>query len=104
MVLVDFPEEADLAAGKLGSGPIGQLLQAMLKACGYAPQSVHLWARWRTAAPRAAHYQRKTWQLLADFARHQIKVAQPGRLLLLGSAVSEAVLGQELMSGSRKFT
>ncbi|HMS18952.1 uracil-DNA glycosylase family protein [uncultured Sphingorhabdus sp.] len=97
MVLVDFPEEADLAAGKLGSGPIGQLLQAMLKACGYAPQSVHLSAL-AHSRPASGALPPQDIPILGEFARHQIKVAQPGRLLLLGSAVSEALLGEELMS------
>lgn len=97
MVFVDFPEEADLATGKLGSGPVGQLLQAMLKACGYAPQSVHL-AALAHSRPASGALPPQDLPILGDFARHQIKVAQPGKLLLLGSAVSEALLGEELMS------
>lgn len=97
MVVVDFPEEADLATGKLGNGPVGQLLNAMLKACGYTPQNVHLSAL-AHSRPASGALPPQDIPVLGDFARHQIKVAQPRKLLLLGSAVSEALLGEELMS------
>ena len=97
MVLVDFPEEADLTTGKLGSGPVGQLLQAMLKACGYTPQSVHL-AALAYSRPASSALPPQDIPVLGEFASHQIKVARPGKLLLLGSTVSEALLGEELMS------
>ncbi len=97
MIFVDFPEEADLAAGKLGHGPVGQSLQAMLKACGYAAQNVHL-AALAHSRPASGALPPQDMPVLGDFARHQIKVTKPGKLLLLGSSVSEALLGQELMS------
>jgi uracil-DNA glycosylase family 4 len=78
MILVDFPEEADLAAGKLGHGPVGQLLQAMLKACGYAAQNVHL-AALAHSRPASGALPPQDMPILGDFARHQIKVAQPGK-------------------------
>ncbi len=96
MVFVDFPEEEDLHAGALGHGPVGILLQAMLKACGYAPQNVHLSALAHSRPASGALVPSDT-PLLADFARHQIKLCQPEQLLFLGSAVSETLLGQELM-------
>ena len=96
MVLVDFPEEEDLRAESFGNGPVGRLLQAMLAACGYAPQELYLGAL-AHSRPASGALPGADMALLADFARYQIKVAQPARLLCLGSAVSEAVLGQELM-------
>lgn len=96
MVLFDFPEEDDLRAGALGNGAIGTLLHAMLKACGYAPENVHLSALAHSRPASGALLPTDLPQL-AEFARYQIKIAQPKRLLLLGSAVSEAILGQELM-------
>ena len=96
MVLVDFPEEEDLRAGTLGNGPVGALLQAMLKACGYTPQNVYVGAL-AHSRPASGAIAASDMPLLADFARHQIKIAQPRQLLFLGSAVTEALLGQELM-------
>lgn len=96
MVLVDFPEEEDLRIGKLGNGPVGALLQAMLKACGYASEKIYLGAL-AHSRPASGALSPADLPLLADFARHQIKFARPEKLLFLGSAVSEALLGQELM-------
>ena len=97
MVLVDFPEEEDLQAGSLGSGPVGALLHAMVKACGYAEAKVYIGAL-AHSRPASGALSPSDLPLLANFARHQIKVSQPKRLLFLGSTVSEALLGQELMS------
>ena len=97
MVLMDFPEEEDLRAGVLGNGPVGTLLQAMLRACGYAPQNVHLGAL-AYSRPASGALSPADLPLLADFARHQIKVTRPQKLLFLGTTVSEALLGEELMT------
>jgi uracil-DNA glycosylase len=35
--------------------------------------------------------------LLADFVRHQVSLVQPKVIVLFGTAVCEALLGQELM-------
>ena len=96
MVLIDFPEEEDLRVGNLGNGPVGALLRAMLKACGYAPEKIYLGAL-AHSRPASGALSPADLPVLADFARHQIKIAQPEKLLFLGSAVSETLLGQELM-------
>lgn len=96
MVLLDFPEEEDLRAGTLCNGAVGHLLHAMLKACGYAPDEVYLGAL-AHSRPASGALPSQDMALLGDFARHQIALAKPQRLLLLGTAVSEALLGKELM-------
>lgn len=96
MVIVDFPEEDDLQAGTFGHGPVGKLLHAMLKACGFAPDEVHITAL-AHSRPASGAIPQQDVSLLAKFAQHQIKVATPERVLLLGTAVSEALTGKELM-------
>ena len=96
MVLTDFPESEDIIAGELGHGAVGKLLQAMLSACGYSTGEVHL-AALAHCRPASGALPKQDANLLADFARHQIKIVQPKRMLLLGTAVSEILLGKELM-------
>lgn len=96
MVLLDFPEEEDLRAGSLGHGAVGNLLHAMLKACGYAPDEISLTAL-AHSRPASGAIPQQDIALLGDFARHRIGLAKPQRLLLLGSSVSEALTGKELM-------
>jgi uracil-DNA glycosylase len=96
MILTDFPEPEDFLAGELGHGAAGQLLQAMLSACGYSVGEVHL-AALAYSRPASGALPKQEANLLANFARHQIKTVQPKRLLLLGTAVSEIILGKELM-------
>jgi len=97
MVICDFPEEAELASGQMGHGPTGQLLKAMVTACGYDPARVHI-AALAHSRPASGALPPNDISLLADFARHHIAVAKPQRLLLLGTAVSEILTGTELMS------
>jgi DNA polymerase len=97
MVIYDLPEDADIAAGQLGSGPEGQLLHAIIRACGYLPTQVHITAL-AHSRPAIGALPPADLPLLAKFARHQISVIRPNRILLLGTAVSEALAGQELMA------
>lgn len=97
MVFLDFPEEEDLRAGTLGQGPVGQLLQAMLKACGYGPDNVYIGAL-AYSRPATGALPEPDVKLLNDFARHQIKVVKPRKLLLLGAAVADTLLGEDLMT------
>jgi uracil-DNA glycosylase len=97
MVLCDFPEEAELAAASLGNGPTGQLLKAMVRAIGLDDAQVHI-AALAHSRPASVALPPQDVSLLADFARHQIAVAKPQKLLLLGSAVSEILTGEDLMA------
>lgn len=96
MVFVDFPEEEDLRTGALGHGAVGNLLHAMLKACGYASHEVYLTAL-AHSRPASGAIPPQDIALLGDFARHRIGLAKPQKLLLLGSSVSEALMGKSLM-------
>jgi uracil-DNA glycosylase len=96
MVFTDFPEAEDLDAGQLGQGRMGRLLRAMLSACGYTMDQVYL-AALAYSRPASGALPKADSTVLADFARHQIKVTQPRQLLFFGSAVSEILLNKELM-------
>jgi uracil-DNA glycosylase len=97
MVLCDFPEEAELAAASLGNGPTGELLKAMVRAMGFDAAQVHIGAL-AHSRPASGALPPQDASLLADFARHQVAVAKPQKLLLLGSAVSEILTGEDLMA------
>jgi DNA polymerase len=97
MVLCDFPEEAELTVAGLGTGQTGQLLTAMVRAMGLNAAEVHIGAL-AHSRPASAALPAQDAHLLADFARHQIAVVKPQKLLLLGSAVSEIVTGEGLMT------
>ena len=97
MVIYDLPEEADIAAGQLGNGPTGQLLKAMFGACGYLSGQVHITALAHSRSASGA-LPPADLPLLAKFAQHQISLVRPQRMLLLGTAVSTALTGQELMA------
>jgi DNA polymerase len=97
MVLCDFPEEAELAAASLGTGPTGQLLKAMVRAMGFDATEVHIGAL-AHSRPASGAIPAQDSSLLADFARHQIALVKPQSLLLLGSTVSEILTGEDLMA------
>ncbi len=97
MVICDFPEEAELAGGSLGLGPTGELLKAMVRAMGIDAAKVHMGAL-AHSRPAGGALPSEDASLLADFARHQIAVVNPQKLLLLGSAVSEILNGEDLMT------
>ena len=92
MIVADMPSGEDCASGALISGEAGRLFDAMLKAIGRDRESVYLAALsclrspdGRLATPVARH--------CADLARHHVGLVQPRALLLLGDAVSKALLG-----------
>ncbi len=97
MVICDLPDEADLLSGKFASGAAGRLLYAMLGACGYNPEYVHISAL-AHSRPASGAIPPNDASVLAQFVRHQIGVVKPERLLLFGSAVSETLLGKDLMT------
>jgi DNA polymerase len=100
MVLYDFPEEAELTAASLGSGATGKLLKAMVSALGFAAAEVHFGAL-AHSRPASGVLPTQETDLLADFARHQVAVAKPQKLLLLGSSVCEILIGKDLMTARK---
>jgi hypothetical protein len=84
MVLVPMPEEAD--GESLLSGPQGKLISTMLGAMGIAEDASYLAA----ALPR--HVRHPDWAVLAErdlgkILVHQVNLAAPKRLLVLGRAM-----------------
>lgn len=84
MLLTAWPEMDDLRDGTLFSGPAGQLLDAMLRAigltradCYIASLAVTRPAGGRCDTADAAQLHRLLW--------HHLRLARPGRLLLVGS-------------------
>jgi uracil-DNA glycosylase len=97
MVIGDFPEEAGANAVSLGDGAVGQLIKAMVRACGYDLAKVHIGAL-AHSRPASGALPPQDAALLADFARHQISAVKADTLLLLGSAVSEILLNSDFMT------
>lgn len=92
MVLLDMPERDDAATGQLLSGEAGRLFDRMLAAIGRDRATIYL-ASLAVARPVSGQIAAEQLDPLADLARHHIALARPKRLLLLGNAVSRAVLG-----------
>lgn len=97
MVVCDFPDEAELDAGQMGHGASGQLLKAMVAACGYDPAHVHI-AALAHSRPASGALPSHDAAELARLARHHISLVRPQRLLFLGTAVSEILTEKDLMT------
>lgn len=96
LVIGDFPEEEEIAAGEFGAGPIATLLTNMLLACQIVPDLAYQTAL-AHSRPAAASLPKDDLPALAAFARHQIALVQPKVVVLFGSSACEAMLSQELM-------
>lgn len=96
MIIGDCPDEEDIIAGQFGRGATAGLLKNMLLAGGVAPDFVFQ-STLSLSRPATASIPKGDLPLLAKFMRHQIALIQPKILILLGSAASEALLGQDLM-------
>jgi uracil-DNA glycosylase len=96
LIVVDCPEDEEIAAGQYGEGPSGRLLKNMLLAAKILPDFMYQTA---LAHSRSAvtNVPKADLPLLADFVRHQVSLVQPKVIVLFGTAVCEALLGQELM-------
>ena len=94
MVLVDCPEREDGAAGTLLSGKAGLLFDRMLAAVGLSRDTVHV-AAVCAKRPLGGRLPPETAARLSEIARHQVALAAPERLLLLGNATSRAVLAMD---------
>ena len=92
MVLVDMPEREDAASGRLLTGEAGRLFDRMLAAIGRDRQSIYL-ASLAAARPIAGQIAAEDVAPLAALSRQHIALVKPKRLLMLGNAVSRALLG-----------
>lgn len=86
MLLTAWPEIDDQRDGTLFSGPAGKLLDAMLQAIGMARSDCYVAslavtrpAGGRCDGPDAAELDRLLW--------HHLRLAKPGRLLLIGGDI-----------------
>jgi uracil-DNA glycosylase len=97
MVIGDFPEEEEIAAGQFGAGAAAKLLSNMLLAAQIIPDLTYTTAL-AHSRPATGAIPKADFADLAAFARHQIKLVQPKIVILFGSAACEALLGAELMA------
>ncbi|HEX7781340.1 MAG TPA: uracil-DNA glycosylase family protein [Sphingobium sp.] len=97
MVICDLPDPGDAEAGALLSGEAGQLFDAMLAAIGLARPQIYLASLSVTRAPGGLLHDRDM-ETLAARMRHQIGLAAPRRILLLGDKTNRALLAAGLPS------
>jgi uracil-DNA glycosylase len=95
-ILVDCPEEEEVAAARYGEGKTSILLKNMLLAAKILPDFTY---RTALAHSRSAtnSIPKSDLPALAAFVRHQITLVEPQIVILFGAAACEAMLGQELM-------
>lgn len=92
MLVTDMPEPEDAASGRLLSGQAGARTDAMLRAAGFDPDGVYV-ASLAASRPPGGGLDPATLAGLARLTCHHIALAQPQRLLFLGSTVWEALFG-----------
>jgi DNA polymerase len=92
MILTDMPTGEDCASGTLVSGEAGRLFDRMLAAIGRNRESIYLAALSCLRSPDG-RLSTGVAKNCAELARHHVGLAQPKVLLLLGDAVSKAMLG-----------
>jgi DNA polymerase len=92
MILTDMPAAEDCNANTLLSGETGRLFDRMLAAIGRDRDSIYLASLSCLRSPDGRFTNEAATQC-ATLARHHIGLAAPKALLLLGDAVSKALLG-----------
>lgn len=96
MVMIDMPELGDADSGHLLSGEVGLLFERMLAAIGLDRESTYVAALCPGRVPTGLLPQ-PSHAKLGEIARHHIALAAPKQVWLMGSAVSRAILGMELV-------
>ncbi len=97
MLLADLPGAEDAAAGQPLSGECWQLAVAMLGAIGLSGEDAYCASLSCFHAP-GAKLRGAELEACAEIAREHIRLAQPQRLLLLGNAPAQALLGKDLIA------
>ncbi len=95
MVIIEMPERDDGAAGTLLSGATGALFDRMLAAIGRDRQSIYL-VPMCVVRPSTGSIPPDDLPALAAALRHQVMLAAPRRVLVIGNAVSRALLGADI--------
>jgi len=94
MVISDLPDILDRHDMNMSAN--GTLLRRMFAAIGI--ETAHCYCTWlATSMPSTGEVPEKDLPDLAAFMLHQIKLIRPKSLVILGSAASKALLGDELM-------
>ncbi len=96
MIIGDLPDSAEIDAGYFGAGQSGQLLGNMMRAAGFDLAQCQITAL-ATTRPAIGEIPEEDLASLAAFALHQIAVADPQQILILGSTACRALLGKDLM-------
>lgn len=96
MLLAEMPNAPDAAAGEPLSGECWQLAVAMLAAIGISGDDAYCASLSCFHAP-GAKLRGAELEACADIAREHIRLAKPQRLLLLGDAPAQALLGKNLI-------
>ena len=102
VVISDLPDADELAAGELGSGATGKLLERMLAAIGLKLGDCY-WTTLATTIPATGELPDSVLPELAAFVRHQISLVDPENFIILGSSACRALLGLELMEARRNL-
>lgn len=95
MVILDMPEAADRASGRLLSGDVGVLFDRMLAAMKMDRAAIYI-APFAPMRPAAGRIGDADCAALGILMRHHIALAAPRRLLLLGDAPARALTGMPL--------
>jgi uracil-DNA glycosylase len=93
MIIADFPEECELAAGQMGALP---LLRNMLRAAGILPESCYF-AALAYSRPATGALREADKIVLGEFIQHQIALVAPKKIILLGNSAAQILLGTDLM-------
>jgi uracil-DNA glycosylase len=92
MILTDFPEHDDIAAGRWMAGALETVFDGMLAALGTDRASVYL-ASLCPGRPVSGLIADEALPELARIARHHMALVRPKQLWLIGTAPSRAILG-----------
>ena len=96
MVISDLPDADELAAGKLGCGATGMLLERMLAAIGVELSDCY-WTTLAATIPATGELPDPVLPELTAFVRHQVNLVDPENIIIFGSSACRALLGLELM-------
>jgi DNA polymerase len=92
-IVVDMPEAEDRTSGKLLSGEIGALFDRMLSAIKLDRSHVYL-IPFSPVRPTSQRLGAADIDKLSPLLRHHLALAAPRKVLLLGDAPVQALLGQ----------
>ena len=93
VVVVDMPEAEDRISGSLLSGEVGALFDRMLGAIKLGREQIYL-IPFSPARPTTGRLSEAHLKVLKPFLLHHLALVAPKKLLLLGDAPVQALLGQ----------